>query len=117
MTEKIQIDERAVSAEGTPTQVANPKRATLRTVLAILAGLVLALPLVNSMLVILQEELHKVTAFDIPGWVYVAINLAVGGVALVGGLVTRWMAAARANEWIKRHLPGLAAIPLEPADK
>lgn len=131
MSERIQTDERTVSTtaivgtgnieggrltlvnDGVPTQVANPKRATLRTVVAVIVGLVVTLPLVNSFLLILQDELSKVTAFQIPAWIWAAINIALAIVALVGGVVTRVLAIPGVNEWIKAHVPGLAAIPVK----
>lgn len=103
--------------DGVPTQVANPKRATLRTVVAVIVGLVIALPLVNSFLLILQSELAKVTAFEIPAWIWAAINVTLAAVALVGGIVTRVLAIPGVNEWIKAHVPGLAAIPLKAIDQ
>lgn len=112
-----EADGLALVNDGVPTQVANPKRATLRTVVAVVIGLVVALPLINSFLLILQSELAKVTAFEIPAWIYVSINVALAAVALVGGIVTRVLAIPGVNEWIKAHVPGLAAIPLKAIDQ
>jgi hypothetical protein len=109
-------DSLALVNDGVPTQVANPRRATLRTVVAVIVGLVLTLPLVNAFLLILQSELAAVTAFEIPAWIWAAINISLAVVALVGGIVTRVLAIPGVNEWIKGHVPGLAAIPLKPVE-
>lgn len=125
--ERTQQDEREVSVsevdlgggavlvtynDGVPTQLANPGRATRRTVAAVLTGLLVGLPIINSALAIVQDELAKQTALEIPAWLWLAINGALAVVAIVSGIVTRFMALPGVNEWIKANVPGLAAIPL-----
>lgn len=116
MTVKVQSDERPAVVAGTPTQVANPGRATLRTVVAVIVGLIVALPTINSILLVVQDELTKQTDFTIPAWVWLVINIALGVIALITGLITRILAIPGVNEWIKAHVPGLAAIPLVPIE-
>lgn len=100
--------------DGVPTQVANPVRTTLRTVAAGLVGLLVALPTVNLVLAALQDYLNEQTAVVIPAPVWLVLNGATAVVVLLSGIVTRVLAVPGVNTWVKRHLPGLAAIPLRP---
>lgn len=102
---------------GVPTQVANPWRATLRTVVAVLVGLVLALPTVNLILVAIADELAR-SGVDLPAWVTAAINGAIAAVALVSGVVTRVLAIPGVNSWLASNAltRGLTAIRLERPD-
>lgn len=100
-----------VASEVTPSQVANPARATLRTVVAVLVGLLVALPTINTALLALQGYLSEQTAVVLPSWVWLVVNGAVAVVTLVSGVVTRLLAVPGVNAWIVEHLPGLSAIP------
>lgn len=116
MTEPAPItstDERVitVAADGTanpgvPTNVANPKRTTLRSIVQALIALV---PLVNgaaaAVLAYLTEQ-----GVEAPAWVWLALNGAVAVTALVAGLVTRIMAVPGVEWWLQRNLPWLAAL-------
>lgn len=127
MTLKIQSDQRVISTaveiqpdgstlvipnDGVPTQVANPARATLRTVVAVLVSLVLALPTLNAVLAALQAYLIEQTSVEVPAWVWLAVNGTAALVVFVSGLITRVLAVPGVNTWIKAHIPALAAIPL-----
>jgi xanthine/uracil/vitamin C permease (AzgA family) len=127
MSETIQRDQRVLSTEviplnggdvlevpndGVPTQVANPFRATLRTIVAVLVGLILALPTLNGVLAALQAYLAEQTELSVPAWVWLAVNGSAAVVVFVSGLITRLLAVPGVNEWIKAHIPALAAIPL-----
>lgn len=101
-----------VPNDGVPTQVANPGRATLRTVLAVLIGLLAALPTLNAVLASLQAYLSEQTQVVIPAWVWLAVNGTAAILLFISGLITRILAIPGVNEWIKAHLPGIAAIPL-----
>jgi type II secretory pathway component PulF len=125
--DKVQSDQRVISQseyeqpdggtlvvpnDGVPTQVANPSRATLRTVVAVLVALVAALPTLNAVLASLQAYLSEQTQVVIPTWVWLAVNGTAALLLFVSGLITRILAVPGVNEWIKSHLPALAAIPL-----
>lgn len=105
------VDERP-SVPGTPTQIANPRRATLRTTVAALVGLVLVL---NPVLVALVEILRELPeGLSVPPVVFAVLNGAILLVAAVVGGVTRIMAIPAVNAWIVSYLPALAAIrPVE----
>lgn len=96
--------------DGVPTQVANPKRAGWRT---FVQALVTFLPLANGILLAVQLVLEQPDfAGYVPGWAFAVVN---GGIllsAFVAKLVAQVMAAPGVNEWIKAHVPALAAIPL-----
>ena len=99
---------------GVPTQVANPFRATLRTVAAVAVGLVLALPVVNAVLAIVADELARSGA-ELPAWLWATVNGAIGVVAVVSGIVTRVLAIPGVNDWLASHAVtrGLTAVPLQ----
>lgn len=99
---------------GVPTQVANPWRATLRTVTAALVGIVLALPVVNLILLEIQSELLA-SGLELPAWLWAAVNGTIAAVALVSGIITRVLAIPGVNAWLGQHAltRGLTAIRLE----
>lgn len=105
----VQVDERP-AAVGTPTQVANPVRTTVRT---IVQNLIVLVPLVNAVALVLVGYLQEQTDLVVPGWAFAVLN----GVVLVTGLliggVTRIMAIPGVAEWIREKLPWLAAIPVK----
>lgn len=102
---------------GVPTQIANPVRATVRTVAAVVVGLVLALSTVNAVLGVVASELANVSGFEIPGWVWAVVNGAILGVGLVSGIVTRVLAIPGVNAWLASHAVTrpLTAVPVRPA--
>lgn len=125
--EKMQSDQRVVLVnsydqpdgstlevpnDGVPTQVANPGRATLRTAVAVLVGLVAALPTLNAILAALQGYLSEQAQVVIPEWVWLAVNGTAALLLFISGLVTRLLAVPGVNDWIKARLSWLAAIPL-----
>lgn len=101
-----------VPNDGVPTQVANPGRATLRTAVAVLVGLVAALPTLNAILAALQDYLSQQAQVVIPEWVWLAVNGTAALLLFISGLVTRLLAVPGVNEWVKARLSWLAAIPL-----
>lgn len=98
--------------DGVPTQVANPGRAVIRTLVANLVGLLLALPTINGALAALQDFLSTQTIYELPAWVWLVVNGAAALFLFVSLGITRLLAVPGVNEWVKRHIPGLAAIPL-----
>lgn len=98
--------------DGVPTQVANPVRATLRTAVAVLVSLVLALPTLNAVLAALQAYLSEQGQVVVPAWVWLAVNGTAAAVVFISGLITRLLAVPGVNEFVKTHIPGLAAIPI-----
>lgn len=132
MTDTYQSDERQILTneiplgdgsalvipnDGVPTQVANPSRAGWRTfVQAILPTLLV----INGALLALQGVLSSPEYSGyVPAWAWAAVN---GGLlisAFLSKAIAQVMAVPGVNEWIKAHLPALAAIPLrkdEPAE-
>lgn len=124
-TDKVQRDKRILTSaeyrqldgstlvvpnDGVPTQVANPGRATIRTAMAALVGLVLIL---NPVLTIVIDFLHGLEPqFTVPPVIYAVLNGTILLVTAVIAAITRILAVPGVNEWIKRFLPWLAAIPL-----
>lgn len=103
-------------APGTPTQVANPGRAVARTAFAYIIGALVALPTINLALAAVQDELLN-SGLDIPAWIWAALNGAIVVGGLVMALITRLLAVPGINEWVKQHIPALAAIPVKAAEK
>lgn len=103
-------DERPV-APGTPTQVANPRRTTIRTAVQAYLPLVLILiPLLNSVLIAVADFLANESAVTMPAWVFAVVN---GGVLVTGfiiALTARVMAVPGVADFIARRLPFLAPI-------
>lgn len=95
---------------GVATQLANPSRATARTAVAVLVGIVIALPVLNSALLIVQDELTRQSDLSIAPWVWLAVNGALAAVGLVSSIVTRVLAVPGVNSWIESHVPALAPV-------
>lgn len=104
------VDEREIvpGNDGVPTQVANPVRATRRTAAAVIVGIVLALPVLNAVLLIVQSELQAQTTFLIPGWVFAVLNITLAAIGVVTSVITRVLAIPAVNGWVAKYLPGLA---------
>ncbi len=86
-----------VAAHAVPTQVANPKRTTWRSVLQLLLALALALPWIIP--IILE--------YWSPTWLVAAL----AQVLAVQTVLVRVMALPGVNQWLVDHFPALAAIP------
>lgn len=81
------------------TQEANPGKATARTFLAALLGFA---PLVNGVLLAIQEWLNDNTDI-IPAQLFLWVNgVLVAGLALAA-LVTRVLAVPGVNDWLRKH--------------
>lgn len=103
------VDEKPASST-TPTQVANPKRTTVRTFVQSAVGLVLIVNIVTPFLI---DSLKSLPEGWVPGWVFLVLNgVAVATAALIA-LVARIMAADGVNAAIEKYLPWLAALRLE----
>ncbi|WP_210480913.1 hypothetical protein [Naasia sp. SYSU D00948] len=97
-----------------PTQVANPKRTTLRSFVQAAVGmLVVLVPLVNGVLTAVQGVLKDQTDVTLPAWVYLWINTGIVVTSFIIALVARIMAVPGVADFIARHLPWLA--PIKPA--
>lgn len=114
---RIALDERHVDVDGpvvvtsaagtdyplassvTPTQVANPTRTTVRSLVQLTVALGIAAP----------EIVAIVLGYWDPEW----LALVGAQVVAVHGAVTRIMAIPGVNVWISEHLAFLAAIPIE----
>lgn len=131
MTEIIQQDQRVLATgvhplgggdvleipnDGVPTQVANPGRAVVRTLVANLVGFILLLPTINAALAALQDFLATQTIYEMPSWVWLVVNGAAAFFLFISLGITRLLAVPGVNEWIKRHVPALAAIPVVKTD-
>lgn len=91
------------AAEG--TQVANPVRAAVRTVVQ---ALVVLVPLVNLAAGLVIGYLNGQTDLVVPGVVFVVLNAVLAATAFIIGLVARLMANPIVNAWVVRTLPWLA---------
>lgn len=89
------------------TQIANPLRATVRTVVQALVTLI---PLGNVAAGIVLGYLNEQTDVAVPGWVFAIVNGVLVATGLIIGLVTRLMANPGVNAWVVRTLPWLAPI-------
>lgn len=86
------------------TQEANPGKATVRT---LFAALVAFAPLVNGVLLAMQDWLQANTDV-VPAELALWVNgVLVAGLALAA-LVTRVLAAPGVNDWLRKHLAVLA---------
>jgi ABC-type uncharacterized transport system permease subunit len=100
----ITADERPEhAAEG--TQVANPVRASVRTVVQ---ALVVLVPLVNVAAGIVISYLNEQADLAVPGWAFVILNAVLAATSLIIGMVARLMANPLVNAWVTRTLPWLA---------
>ena len=79
----------------TPTQTAHPWRATVRTIVAAIVGLLPLLPIIVA-----ETGLASVA------WV--------AGAVAVTGTVTRVLAIPAVNAWVTEYVPGLAPKPRQP---
>lgn len=86
------------------TQERNPRSAVIRTVFA---AIVTAFPLVNATLLIVKAELAQY-AVDLPGWVFVTLNVGLAVTAAFTAIVTRVLAIPGVNDWLRRYFPLLA---------
>ena len=82
----------------TPTQVAHPWRASLRTAVAVLLGLALVLPIVWS---ISTEELDK-AGWDVPEPVASVVVAIIAAITAAAAIVTRVMAIPAVSDWLTR---------------
>jgi hypothetical protein len=105
-------DERpALVSVGTPTQIANPTRTTLRTLVqVVIPALVIGVPVLNTVLAQTSDYLASQDAVPIPAWVYLVLNGTLAIIVLVTGLVARLMANPVVAAFVARVLPGLAPI-------
>lgn len=108
----VEEGEVVIPNAGVPTQVASPRKATLRTVVAVVVGLAVVLPVVNVALGIVSEELAQAD-IAVPAWLWSGLNLLIALVAVVSGIVTRILAIPAVNEWITDHASILAPNPVD----
>jgi hypothetical protein len=113
MTDQKQI---TTGNAGVPTQVANPKRASWRTLLQSLLAHAIA---VNGILAILAGFLatNSHTAATLLGTYYGPAIAVINGIVLVGAfgakLFAQLMADPTINAWVTKNLPQLAPIAPE----
>ena len=82
----------------TPTQVAHPWRASLRTAVAVLLGLALVLPIVWA---IIGEELEKV-GWAIPEPIGTVVGIIIAAITAAAAIVTRVMAIPAVSDWLTK---------------
>ena len=95
----------------TPTQVAHPWRAALRTAVAVLLGLALVLPIVWA---IIGEELGKV-GWVIPEPVGTVVGVIIAAITAAAAIVTRVMAIPAVSDWLTRLNLGPTPASQSPA--
>lgn len=100
------IDERPeLAAQG--TQVANPRRAMIRT---IVQSIVPLLVIVNAGALGIIGFLNEQTDLVIPGTVFVWLNGTIAVTSFVIGLVARIMATPGLDAFLVKYVPWLAAL-------
>jgi|GEM_PF-2423722 len=87
----------AVASDAVPTQVANPRRTSWRTLLQLALAIFSALP--------------QIIPIILGQWDPVWLSTTLAQVLAVQVVVTRIMAIAGVNAWLTDHLPAIAAIP------
>ena len=100
------IDERPALAD-LGTQIANPVRATVRTVVQYLFGAVPVLNLSAGIAIVVLREQNDLV---VPGWVFLVLNGILAVTALLIALVTRLMANPVVNAWITSYASWLAPL-------
>jgi len=100
------VDERPALAD-LGTQIANPVRATVRTVTQFVIG---AVPVLNVAAGIVIVVLQQQGDIVIPGWVFLVLNGILAVTALLIALVTRLMANPVVNAWITKYAAWLAPL-------
>lgn len=108
----VEGGELVIPNSGVPTQVASPRQATKRTVVAVLVGLAVVLPVINTTLGIVSDELAQAD-LAVPAWLWAALNLVIALVAVLSGIVTRVLAIPAVNDWITDRVPFLSANPVD----
>jgi hypothetical protein len=110
MTDQLVIREATIHSpanEGVPTQVANPARTVLRTIVQALIALV---PILNAVALVLAAYLGEQTEVVVPPVVFAILNGVIAVTALLIGLVTRIFAVPGVEAWLRKWAPGLAAL-------
>lgn len=110
----VEGGELVIPNSGVPTQVASPRQATKRTVVAVLVGLAVVLPVINTALGIVSDELAQAD-LAVPAWLWAGLNLVIALVAVLSGIVTRVLAIPAVNDWITDRVPFLSANPVDKA--
>jgi hypothetical protein len=100
------VDERPALAE-LGTQIANPVRATVRTVVQFIIG---AVPVLNIAAGIIVVVLREQSDLVVPAWVFLVLNGILAVTAALIALVTRLMANQVVNAWITQHAAWLAPL-------
>jgi hypothetical protein len=100
------IDERPALAD-LGTQIANPVRATVRTVVQFLFGAVPVLNIAAGIAIVVLREQNDLV---VPGWVFLVLNGILAVTALLIALVARLMANPIVNAWITRYASWLAPL-------
>jgi hypothetical membrane protein len=100
------IDERPALAD-LGTQIANPTRTTVRTVVQ---SIVPALVILNAIALGLVGYLNEQTDLVVPGIVFVWLNLVIAVTSFASGLVARVMATPGLESFLSTHVPWLAAL-------
>lgn len=96
-----------------PTQVAHPRRASLRTAVAAIVGLVLLVNPIALVIIGVLNELLK-SGVEIPPSVFVILNAVILITGAIIGGITRILLIPGVNEWITNYIPWLA--PVRPID-
>lgn len=95
---------------GTPTQVANPKRTTLRTALQTAIGVIGGLASALLLAAVIAPQLLEALRDVLSPQVYAVGATLVAGIVGAAAALTKIMAIPTVAAWIERYLPGLAPI-------
>lgn len=100
------VDERPQLAQ-LGTQIANPFRATVRTVVQFALGAVGPLNLAAGIVIAVLREQNDLA---VPAWIFLVLNGILVVTAALIALVTRLMANPIVNAWITQHAGWLAPM-------
>lgn len=89
------------------TQIANPRRAVLRTIVAVIPTLVVVANVAAGVII---GYLNEQTDVAVPAVVFVWLNAVLAGTTLVIGLTTRLLAAPAVNAFVQRYVSWLAPL-------
>lgn len=107
----VDAGEVVIPNAGVPTQLSSPRQATKRTAATVVAGILVALAVINPALLIVQEELQR-TGLELPAWFWIGLNASVVLVGAVSTIVQRVILIPQVNAWIVAHFPGFSPEPV-----
>jgi hypothetical protein len=100
------VDERPRLADQ-GTQIANPTRTSLRT---IVQSIIPSLVILNAVALGIVSFLNEQADLVVPGVVFVWLNVVIAVTSFASGLIARVMATPGLEAFLRAHAPWLAAL-------